>query len=296
MPDKTLHSGTPLATSRAYTQKLVFMLRLLLGLFCLIANPVTAQQVDSKFVEVDGIQLEYVDIGSGQNTLLIESGVGMGVAYWQPLVTDLSKLNIRTVIYSRAGNGKSSAAANVALAPSIRRLKKLLEAINAGHNLLLLGHSYGGLHVRAFAASYPDSVKGLLLLDPSHESFGSELSRFDKSWAERDALKLNTMMSGHPEWTHLQLVYQQNTISDHGITSRIPTVIVTSSKLNESDWWIGHSAEGKRLWRQLHQSLISKNPNSVHIVTDDTGHNVPLENKTLFFKSIDTLLSLIHGV
>lgn len=296
MPDQPLHLGRPLAISWACTQKLVFMLRLLLGLFYLVVNPVTAQQVDSKFVDVDGIQLEYVDIGSGQNTLVIESGVGMGVAYWQPLLSDLSKLNIRTVIYSRAGNGKSSAADNVALAPSIHRLKQLLEVINAGHNLILLGHSYGGLHVRAFAASYPDSVKGLLLLDPSHESFGSELSRFDKSWAERDALKLNTMMSGQSEWTHLQFIYQQNTISDNGITNRIPTVIVTSSKLNESGWWIGHSTEGKRLWRELHQSLINKNPNSVHIVTDDTGHNVPLENKTLFFKSIDTLLSLVHGV
>jgi hypothetical protein len=71
---------------------------------------------------------------------------------------------------------------------------------------------------------------------------------------------------------------------------------VTSSKLNESDWWIGHSTEGKRLWRELHQSLISKNPKSVHIVTADTGHNVPLENKALVFHSIDTLLALISGL
>lgn len=200
------------------------------------------------------------------------------------------------IIYSRAGNGKSEATDDISLASSNKRLKQLLMEVNAGENLILLGHSYGGLHVRAFAATYPGSVKGLILLDPSHESFGNELSTLDKAWAQRDALTLNTLQREQPEWHYLQQIYQQNTISDKGITNRIPTVIVTSSKLNESDWWIGHSAEAKQLWRELHQSLISKNPESVHIVTDKAGHNIPLDNKALFFASIDTLLFLVNGL
>lgn len=261
-----------------------------------MANPVIAQPQESTFLAVDGIQLEYIDIGTGSQTLVIESGIGMGLAYWQPLFDDISKLNIRTIIYSRAGNGKSQAAQDVSLAASNLRLEKLLVAINAKDNLILVGHSFGGLHARTFAAAHSDKVKGLLMLDPSHEMFESELSKYDAAWAKKDTSKINGMNNNQPEWNQLQEIYLKKIIADDDITNSIPTVIVTSSKLNESDWWIGHSAEGKKIWRSLHQSLIRNNPNSIHIVTNQTGHHVPRENKLLLLSSISAILGLVNGV
>lgn len=234
-------------------------------------------------------------MGAGQNTMVIESGVGMGVAYWQPLFADLSKHNMRVIIYSRAGNGQSQPAKDISLAASNQRLKKLLVALNATENLILVGHSFGGLHARAFAGANPKHVKGLLLLDPSHEMFESELTEYDSAWAKRDSIKLNEMMKDQPEWSFLQHIYLKKNISDNDVANKIPVVLVTSSKLNESDWWIGHSVEGKKIWRNLHQSLIQRNPSSVHIVTDQTGHHVPLENKHLFFNSINLLEGLMNG-
>lgn len=272
------------------------ILRFTLLLFLLIANPAVAQLQEPRVLAIDGIQMEYIDIGAGSKTLVIESGIGMGLAYWQPLLDDLSKLHIRTVIYSRAGNGKSQAAKDVSLAASNQRLEKLLTAINAKENLILVGHSFGGLHVRAFAAAYPERVKGLLLLDPSHELFDSELSKYDATWAERDRTKLNGMMNNQPEWDLLQGIYHQKMIADDNIANKIPVVIVTSSKLNESDWWIGHSVQGKKIWRELHQSLLLNNANSIHIVTHQTGHNVPHENKLLLLSCVSALLELVNGV
>ncbi|MBU1390659.1 MAG: alpha/beta hydrolase [Gammaproteobacteria bacterium] len=272
------------------------ILRFTLLLFLIIANPAVAQLQESRVLAIDGIQMEYVDIGAGSKTLVIESGIGMGLAYWQPLLADLSKLHIRTVIYSRAGNGKSQAAKDVNLAASNQRLEKLLTAINAKENLILIGHSFGGLHVRAFAAAHPERVKGLLLVDPSHELFDSELSKYDATWAERDRTRLNGMMKNQPEWDLLQGIYHQKMIADDNIANKIPVVIVTSSKLNESDWWIGHSVQGKKIWRDLHQSLIRNNANSIHMVTNQTGHNVPHENKLLLLSSVSALLELVNGV
>ena len=270
--------------------------RLTFLLFFLVANPIVAQAQEPKVLAIDGIQMEYIDIGAGSKTLVIESGIGMGLAYWQPLLADLSTLNIRTVIYSRAGNGKSQATKDVSLAASNQRLEKLLTAINAKENLILIGHSFGGLHVRAFAAAYPERVKGLLLLDPSHELFDSELSKFDAAWSKRDTTKLNGMNNNQPEWDLLQGIYHQKMIADDNIVNKIPVVIVTSSKLNESDWWIGHSVQGKKIWRELHQSLLLNNANSIHIVTNQTGHNMPHENKLLLLSSVSALLGLVNGV
>ncbi|WKE66991.1 hypothetical protein PVT67_07070 [Gallaecimonas kandeliae] len=104
------------------------------------------------------------------------------------------------------------------------------------------------------------------------------------------------MMEGQPEWAYLQRLYRDKAIADKEVTQRIPTVILTSSKLNESNWWIGHSAEGKMAWRALHDSLIDRNPRAVHFVTDTSDHNVPLDNPGLTTKAIDTALYMVSGV
>ena len=42
--------------------------------------------------------------------------------------------------------------------------------------------------------------------------------------------------------------------------------------------------------------MIINNANSIHMVTNKTGHNVPHDNKPLFFSSISALLGFIDGV
>lgn len=250
---------------------------------------------DIRFATVDNIKLEYIDIGAGDYTLLVESGVGVGVDYWQPLLADLAKLNVRTIIYSRAGNGQSGSVDDISLQASNRRLALLLQTIKADNDkLILLGHSFGALHVRIFAGSHPEKVAGIVLLDPSHEGFQNALSALDKDWADRDNSRLDKMLQ-QPEWQQLQQLYQQNALADHNITQMLPAVLVTSSRLNESNWWIGHSPQGKKVWRQLHASLIDNNPNAVHFITDKTGHNVPLDDKALSLKAIDTMLLMLSA-
>lgn len=254
---------------------------------------VSAQGIS--FVNVDNTKLEYVDIGAGDYTLVVESGVGMGLGYWQPLLAELATLNVRTIVYSRAGNGQSDSADDISLAASNRRLYQLLTMLKADKSkLILLGHSFGAFHARTFAAGHPEKVAGIVLLDPSHEGFQNALSALDKDWAARDNAHLNKMQQQQTEWQLLQQLYQQNTLADGDITQVLPLVLVTSSQLNESDWWIGHSPQGKKVWRQLHASLVDINPNAVHFVTDKSGHNVPLDNKALLLKAIDTLFFMLN--
>lgn len=238
---------------------------------------------------IDGVRLEYLDIGSGRHTLVLETGVGQGLAYWQPMLAELSRLNLRTVLYSRAGNGQSGPATDISLAASNQRLAKLLTALGIDNQLIVVGHSFGGLHARTFAARGPKRVSALLLLAPSHEHFASALQQYDAAWAARDNNTLNDMLQGQPEWQLLQSIYQQNAIANAEVTQRIPLLLVSSPKLQESDWWIGHSVEGKRIWRRLRQALMAQNLNAIHWVSGQTGHNIPHENKALVLAAIKTL-------
>lgn len=248
------------------------------------------------FATIENMQLEYIDIGTGDINIIIESGIGMGVNYWKPLLAKLKMLKQRVIIYSRAGNGSSTAAVDVSIQKSNKRLYALLKLLNVDKNIILVGHSYGGIHVREYAASYRNQVIGLVLLDPSHEQFSKKLIQLNKAWAERDDKKLNSLLAQSLEWKVLQKIYQNEQLKDKGSITKIPTVIVTSSKLGESDWWIGHSEQGKEIWRELHSSLIRHNPNSIHIVSNSTGHNIPIDSPRLVNKAIEQTVDLVNGL
>ena len=150
------------------------------------------------------MQLEYMDIGEGEFTIVIESGVGMGVNYWQPVLDEIKQLKQRVIIYSRAGNGQSSNTTDVSLSASNQRLHRLLNTLNIKKNIILVGHSYGGLHIREYAASFSQQIDGIVLLDPSHEQFNQALRKLDKKWALNDETTLNDLMKDSAEWQVLQ--------------------------------------------------------------------------------------------
>ena len=67
---------------------------------------VTANQAPKvQQISVDGVNLEYFDIGEGNYTLAVESGIVIGVSYWNSFIRLASALEERLIVYSRAGNG-----------------------------------------------------------------------------------------------------------------------------------------------------------------------------------------------
>jgi pimeloyl-ACP methyl ester carboxylesterase len=272
-----------------------FIYILLITLITLSHSSALAESI-VKHASFDDLKLEYIDVGAGDINIVVESGIGMGVNYWQPLLPKLMQLKQRIIIYSRAGNGSSSTAYDVSIEQSNIRLHKLLVSVNAEQNILLVGHSYGGLHVREYAIAYPNTVIGMLLLDPSHEQFSKKLTELDKKWAEKDDKRLDTLLADSQEWKNLQGIYLRAQLGDNGHINQTPTVIITSSKLGESEWWIGHSEQGKKLWRELHTSLIAHNPNSAHIVSNLVGHNIPIDSPNIVIEAINQSIKLTKNL
>ncbi|AOT08904.1 alpha/beta fold hydrolase [Pseudoalteromonas luteoviolacea] len=249
----------------------------------------------TKLIDITSGSLEYIDVGKGKYNIVIESGIGMGSSYWLPVLSELRKLNQRVIIYSRSGIGASTVSSDISLQSSNKRLWALLRALDIKSNVILIGHSYGGLHARQYAFTYPREVQGLVLLDPSHEAFLAELNKLNFSWSQRDNQTLNKIMHQNAEWAVLQRQYSSSTMLDKGKISSIPTVIVSSSMEGESDWWIGHSKEGKAVWRSLHASLIADNPNAVQIVSNTVSHNMPLDDPKLIMSSIMLLVNMLDN-
>lgn len=75
----------------------------------------------------------------------------------------------RVCAYDRAGYGWSSPGPQPRDSQTIAdELHALLTNAGLEGPYVLVGHSFGGLHARMFAARYPDETAGMVLVDASH--------------------------------------------------------------------------------------------------------------------------------
>jgi pimeloyl-ACP methyl ester carboxylesterase len=138
----------------------------------------------SGFVTLEGgRRIHYMERGSGEVTVVFESGLGFSRSTWglvAPVIGDCT----RTVVYDRAGLGRSD---DDDEPRTLERLADDLDALLTGLGegpYLLVGHSWGGPIVRAAASANPERIAGIVLVDQTDERCSLY---FDRSSAKRFA-------------------------------------------------------------------------------------------------------------
>jgi pimeloyl-ACP methyl ester carboxylesterase len=100
--------------------------------------------------------------------VILEAGLGELSSDWVWIQPEIAKTT-RVGAYDRAGVGWSEPGPTPRDAQQIvRELHTLLENAQIPGPYLLVGHSYGGHYVRLYTATYPETVKGLVLIDAAH--------------------------------------------------------------------------------------------------------------------------------
>jgi pimeloyl-ACP methyl ester carboxylesterase len=123
-----------------------------------------------RLVDVGGRKLNLHCQGQGEPTVVMEGG-GFDWSLTWALVQPAVAARTRTCSYDRAGLGFSDPSprpptpANV-----VDDLHGLLKNAGIAGPVVLVGHSLGGFNVKLYAATYPDQVVGLVLVDPSEEN------------------------------------------------------------------------------------------------------------------------------
>lgn len=132
--------------------------------------------IKTDFIDVSSAKLAYKIFGSGKVNIIVESSLNSCIGEWWHLAESLSENNT-VLLYERAGYGESTKSSlerspkNVA-----KELHKLISLIDHEEKIIFIGHSQGGLYIQQYARLYPETLKGLILIDP--------LSANDNSWKE----------------------------------------------------------------------------------------------------------------
>jgi pimeloyl-ACP methyl ester carboxylesterase len=121
-----------------------------------------------RLVDVGGFQLHLHCMGAAAPVVVFDAALGASSVSWtlvQPQVATFA----RACTYDRAGFGWSDAGPLPRTAGAIAaELHTLLMRAGERPPFILVGHSFGGLVMRIFAARHRALTAGLVLVDPAH--------------------------------------------------------------------------------------------------------------------------------
>ena len=122
-----------------------------------------------RLLDVGGFRLHLVAAGSaGAPTVVLDAALAGTAISWCLVQPEVARV-ARVVAYDRGGLGWSEAGPLPRTAGRLaNELHVLLERAGERPPFLLVGHSFGGLVVRVFAARWPHLTAAMVLVDPAH--------------------------------------------------------------------------------------------------------------------------------
>lgn len=278
-----------------------------------------------ELIDVGGYALHLACAGHGSPTVLIIAGTGATGVAWSTVIADLAHTN-KICYYDRAGIGWSNTeprAKNFAV--MVDELHALVDNARLNDNLLLVGHSVGGIIARQYAKKYPEKVAGIVLVDSAQEE---QFLRFPPAIREqgRKALAamsmLNILKSTNlfalapsliPNETHasdavnnaqkalmitnpyflnqvelelgLQLDPQASPVDSLG---ELP-LIVLSRTLADPDIPEAARAQYEAVWQELQKEHALLSTNGKLILVANSGHNIQLDRPDVVVAAIQDL-------
>lgn len=118
-------------------------------------------------MDIGGFRLHLNCQGSGSPTVVLDAALGGSSLSWSFVQPDVARLT-RTCSYDRAGFGWSDAGPVPRTAGRVAaELETLLDRAGERPPFVLVGHSFGALVSRIFAARHRGDVIGLVLVEPA---------------------------------------------------------------------------------------------------------------------------------
>ncbi len=229
--------------------------------------------------DVGGYSLAYQCAGHGTPTVILEAGyTASGLDTYGQMILPALAGTTRVCTYDRAGDGVSDPRPTrvkpLTGATQAQELHRLLVSIHVGGPYVLVGHSYGGMISREFAALYSDQVVGMVLIDASSEP---EIPVYDRlhagPWIDGTVSPApNQRIDIHA--TARQLEHARS-------LGALPLVVITAGILQ--DKWLQTVPV---LEARAQTRLADLSTNSIHAVDRRVGHFIPEDDPAIVVTAV----------
>jgi pimeloyl-ACP methyl ester carboxylesterase len=246
-------------------------------------------------ISVGRHQLAATVFGAGSPAVVIETSFGGGAADWEKIARTLAE-ETTVVTYDRAPYGASSVARDARTPRDIAAdLDGLLRALGVTGPAVLVGHSAGGIYVRAYAAAHLDRVAGMVLVESSHEGqrpvldpLRSGRNRLDTALVipaiireSHRSRRGGDRRSIIREWrTFRRVTAAAPALPPAGLGDR-PLVVLTCAPGDPTVLDRMYQA-----WYDLHRDLARLSVNSRHVLSDSPNHYLHLGDPDLVATAI----------
>lgn len=245
-------------------------------------------------VDVGATSLHFKWIRGNEVVVLFEAGGGMDSGEWDALLPRVAQRTGATVVsYDRAGFGQSPIPqARCQMDVEVGWLFAGLGKLGFDHNLILVGHSYGGWMIHLIAGTHPDQVLGLVYVDPFSVEF---VDQFGIAYIDQHPMCGNLPFRNDDPKTLTP--YQQALVRmvGKGMGERADLLRKVSlprdmpGRLISSRKPFLPKAEEQEAWWKAHGMMVEKNPKFLLIPAEQSDHGVPFQQPGLILDTIDNL-------
>ena len=179
-------------------------------------------------------------------------------------------------------------------------LHALLTAAAVPGPYVLAGHSFGGLVTRLYAATYPDDVVGLVLIDSAHEDYYAAVSETLTPEQRADVTRLAEQ--GPPELADYAArerldtdasAAQMRAAAAASPLRRLPLVVLTHGI--PWDWPPDYPAAAlEAIWLPLQEELAALVPDGRLVVAEQSGHFIPGDQPDLVIAAIRQVVDAVR--
>jgi pimeloyl-ACP methyl ester carboxylesterase len=249
-----------------------------------------------EMVNVGNHSLHINCVGEGSPTIILEAANGGMSAHWVRVQQQVAQTT-RVCAYDRAGVGWSERGPEPRDARQVSSELHTLLANAAGIEdpYVLVGHSYGGLYARMYAARYPDETAGVVLVDSSHpEQFtrspegramytqtrrlGSVLPLFTRL----GVIRLSNYFPAHPDLPPHQRAqieafnssarHLSTAVEEFRATPETTAQVRSTQSLGDKPLAVISAGEQPPGWLDMQDELADLSSDSIHHVVEGATH------------------------